>query len=456
MNGIVLCVLAFLSCFLVTLVGRVYGLVAMIVWGYFFGILKAHYNASFGLFIFDFATIGFYLGIISKFPPLILRQRYSRVKMWVTLLIAWPVFMAVIPMQHYIVQIVGLRGNVFWIPMILAGCLLEGKDKTILAYSLACMNVVAFGFALAEFFIGVDAFVPDNEVTQIVHLSADMVGGAKRIPSTFANAHSYALFMVATIPWILGEIVGQWRLSFSKMTGMTILLPGFVCALLGIFIAGPRQPVVCLGLVIALAVMTGRINTGLILIGLVGGLVVAYFVAQEERMQRFTQLQDFEMVQKRIGMSVNMSFLEVLLDYPMGNGIGAGGTSLPGFAQGLVERSIVLENEYSRILLEQGLPGFFIFLAFLFWFILNKVAKDDPEYMTKSLIWIHSIVTISTAFIGLGMMSTIPASATLMLGIGYCLSPSEKSAILIRSRLRSWNRADSCLLPAYQRGLARA
>lgn len=55
-------------------------------------------------------------------------------------------------------------------------------------------------------------------------------------------------------------------------------------------------------------VFRGGLNLGfLALVALVGG-VVAYYVAQDERMQRFTELQDIEVIQWRLGISVNMNF----------------------------------------------------------------------------------------------------------------------------------------------------
>ena len=49
-----------------------------------------------------------------------------------------------------------------------------------------------------------------------------------------------------------------------------------------------------------------------------------------ERWQRYKEL-DSQSVEDRISGSVNRSFLEVLVEYPMGNGLGGGGTSIPYF-----------------------------------------------------------------------------------------------------------------------------
>ncbi len=457
MSGTLLCILAFLSCLSFSGANWRYGLCALMAWGYFFGILKAHYVASWGHFIFDAATVGFYAGILFNWPRLEERQKWQKLKPWVIGMVAWPLFMALLPLQHYLVQLVGLRGNMFWIPMLLVGCMLDAPGRSLLAYTLAILNMVAFGFAAAEYTLGVEVFVPDNEVTQIVMNSNDIAGGNKRIPSTFTNAHSYAGTMMGTIPWILGELLNKQKIGLGRAAGTLILVSGLLATLLGIFIAGPRSPVAVLGLLIFLTVFSGKVNLGFVALTVLVGTIVAYFVSQDERMQRFTELQDIDMVTTRLSSSMNMGFFEVLLDYPMGNGMGAGGTSLPYFIEQLLTTKVMMENEYARILLEQGLPGLLFFLAFIAWFVTRPIHKDDPARMGKTLLWFITAITFSTAFIGIGMMSSIPGTAMLLLGLGYCVTPT----LAAKGRWRGDHASRQAMFatrsatPAYQRGLAR-
>jgi len=189
------------------------------------------------------------------------------------------------------------------------------------------------------------------------------------------------------------------------------------------------------------------------------GTVISYFISQDERMQRFMELQDIDMVTARLSGSINMGFFEVLLDYPMGNGMGAGGTSLPYFIQQLLTRTVAMENEYARILLEQGLPGLMFFLAFVAWFATRPIHRDDPARMSKTLLWFITAITFSTAFIGIGMMSSIPGTAMMLLGLGYCVTPAAAHS---GSRNRDLTVAHQAMfatrssVPAYLRGLARA
>ena len=85
--------------------------------------------------------------------------------------------------------------------------------------------------------------------------------------------------------------------------------------------------------------------------------MVAYGVSGDERLQRFRSLQDPGFIAQRIGDSVNLSFIELVRTYPLGNGLGGGGTSVPYFLQDRIRNVVMMENEYARILLELGIPG---------------------------------------------------------------------------------------------------
>jgi hypothetical protein len=450
LSGYLFCALAFITCLLATAVNWRHGLGVLLVWGYFFGILKAHFFASMGHFIFDAATVGFYAALIVRPPTRGEKSKWAHVLNWVIALSVWPLFMAMVPIQHYLVQLVGLRGNMFWLPGILVGAMLDRPGRTILSYTLAILNIIAFSFALGEYFLGVEVFIPENDVTLIVFNSSDIAGNHKRIPSTFTNAHAYAMAMLATLPWILGEIVDRKKYYGSEM----ILVGGLITGIMGIFVAGPRLPVAILGTLFFLCLLTGRVNIGFIIVLAIVGTIVGYFVAQNERMQRFTELQNIDAIVSRI-TGYEVSFLDVLLDHPMGNGMGAGGTSLPGFAQALLERGVILENEYARILLEQGLPGLLLWVGFIIWFIRRPVHRLDPYKMSKFLIWFLTLISFSTAIIGTGLMTSIPTTLLFFVGIGYLSTPFK-----LESQSLTKNRNGILILsgniPAYQRGLVRA
>ena len=97
----------------------------------------------------------------------------------------------------------------------------------------------------------------------------------------------------------------------------------------------------------------------------------------EERFQRFMTLSDTEAVGERIAGSVNRGFWDLVVEYPMGNGMGGGGTSMPYFLQGHVRNPVGMESEFSRILLEQGIIGLVIFITFALWAATRRAGTGD-------------------------------------------------------------------------------
>jgi len=85
--------------------------------------------------------------------------------------------------------------------------------------------------------------------------------------------------------------------------------------------------------------------------------VVGTLVAVSPRMQRFVTLENTSYLKSRVSSSVNANLFTLALDYPLGNGLGGGGTSIPYFLLTQLHNPVVIENEYARIMLEQGLPG---------------------------------------------------------------------------------------------------
>jgi hypothetical protein len=181
-----------------------------------------------------------------------------------------------------------------------------------------------------------------------------------------------------------------------------------------------------LALLVAVATFSGHLRGTIWVVWslLIAG--VAYIVSGEERMQRFLSLERTEDVIGRVQNSVNMNFLELFVAYPFGNGMGAGGTSIPFFLRHyLVGDHIGLENEYCRILLEQGVAGLALWLAFIVWFLGRRSANPlDSWLFGKKLLWFFSLANFAVAATGTGLMTSIPFSMLFFLGIGFVMAPS--------------------------------
>src|SRR4029077_630072 len=146
----------------------------------------------------------------------------------------------------------------------------------------------------------------------------------------------------------------------SRPTGKShtklIFLLGMVAAFAGVLLSSTRVNFVNAAYLTLVLTLTTKLSFRKRLLWGLAIAAIAALTLTNERFQRFKTL-DSSFVVERVGGSVNRNFLEILFEYPMGNGLGGGGTSTPYFLQGLVRNPIGIENEYGRILAEQGVIG---------------------------------------------------------------------------------------------------
>jgi hypothetical protein len=203
MVSLILCAAAFAFAYAAGKRSLVAGLATVFAVGYFYGILRANLPETASHFIFDAAVLGLYATQLLKRGSREERRRTQLLGIWVGALIAWPFILFFVPTQDYAVQLVGLRGNIFLLPFLLLGARLKDEQVRRLALAVAVLNLVVFFFACAEFFGGVERFYPQNQVTQLIYMSAvderfdnPDRSDALRIPATFTGAHAYAGTMV--------------------------------------------------------------------------------------------------------------------------------------------------------------------------------------------------------------------------------------------------------------------
>jgi hypothetical protein len=218
---------------------------------------------------------------------------------------------------------------------------------------------------------------------------------------------------------LLGSVVQHRQSGLARV----LLAGGVFAALLGVFFTATRVAIVILFLLIVVATLSGELKGGyrfgwVALLALVG-----FVISGSERLQRFLSLTNTEEVVDRIGGSVNMTFVEVLFRYPMGNGMGAGGTSLPYFLQDLLTDRVMLENEYGRILLEQGLIGLALWVAFFAWAFTRPAPPAGSSWLLGwRLLWYGCAASCAAAVLGTGLMTSIPSTPLTFLGIGMLVA----------------------------------
>src|SRR5262249_19309025 len=147
------------------------------------------------------------------------------------------------------------------------------------------------------------------------------------IPATFVSPHAYAGTMVISLPWL----VGAWVQPGLRGWQRGLLAAAAAAALLGNFLSATRVNLGILAVLLVIVTFSGKLRGAFWAGWLLMLAGVGYLVSSEERLQRFLTLRDTEEVVGRIGGSVNKGFLELAGNYPMGNGMGGGGTSIPFF-----------------------------------------------------------------------------------------------------------------------------
>ena len=417
MTSIALCVASFVACFHAARVSLVAGLCAVLGIGYTYGIVRANLPDGFSHLLFDSGVLGLYAAQLWRRQPVWQGIRSEELRNWIFVLMAWPVLLFFSLRQDPLIQIVGLRGNIFLLPFIVFGARLTGDDVYKLALWLSVCNLAAGVFAAVQFVVGVEPFFPQNAVTDIIYRSKDLADyTAYRIPSSFSSAHAYAATMVMSIAVIAGAWVqphyGKWQ---GRLMAAALLM-----SMLGVFMSATRVNALILFILVLTTIFSGRIPGAYRFRYLIVLAAVGYLVAGQERMQRFTTLQDPEFLSERLVGSVNLTFVELARRYPMGNGLGGGGTSVPYFLQNRIRNVVTMENEYARILLELGVPGLLMWAVFLVWvFTRRHIRGSDMFNFGRRLAYVACACTFALGLIGVGLFTSVPATTLTFLLTGW-------------------------------------
>ena len=127
-----------------------------------------------------------------------------------------------------------------------------------------------------------------------------------------------------------------------------------------------------------------------------------------------------------------MTFFDAISTYPIGNGLGGGGTSVPYFLQDRLEKPVVIENEYARIALEQGVPGLCLWAAFIMWvFTRSFLAPNDAWYLARRLAWVVCAADFALGMTGTGLLTSVPQTCLMLMSVGWI---AVRSSISQRQR----------------------
>ena len=447
MISIALCIMAAFAAYVAARCSLPSGVLTVLAIGYAYGILRANLLQTFSHFIFDAAVVGLYLGQLRIFTQRASNAEFRKLRRWVGFLTLWPILLFILPMQDPLIQLVGLRGHVFLLGFLLVGAMLQSEELYRLAVGVAVLNLLAFVVAGMEYFLGVEHFFPENAVTEIIYSSQDVANyTAFRIPSVFTSAHAYAGTMVMTLPLLLGAWFqrhqGDWHRPF--------LFLSLIVSILGVFLSATRSHFIVMSVVLLISLVLSRLKLASRLVWMVALVGVALVVSGQERLQRFKELSGAELLGQRLTVSVNSSFFEVAAKYPLGNGLGGGGTSIPYFLQDRLKNRVLIENEYARILLEQGIPGLCLWVAVIVW-MFTRHANDSRDRWSfgHRMAWFTCAAYFATGLIGTGLLTSIPQTCLLLLMTGWIAipKPTEVDATSLSVALAQPEEQD---VPAWQ------
>jgi hypothetical protein len=417
MTSALLCIAAFAAAYFSAKRSLAAGLIVVMGLGYAYGIVRANIAETYSHLIFDAAVLGLYAVWLIR--PFTASERHSLhdVRLWVIALIAWPTALFLFfRQQDPLIEMVGLRGNVFFLPFVLLGARLAAGDIHRLALALAGLNFGATILAAAQHSLGLEIFLPYNEVTELIYRSNDVAGyTAYRIPSSFVSAHAYAGTMVATIPFL----IGAWQQGRRHWFEGYVFPGAVVVALIGISMSAVRTHAVVAALLVVAVTFSRKLGVLRSARWLITLALVAWVVAGDVRLQRVATLADLEAIRPRVSASVNWQFMELMGEYPMGVGLAGGGSSIPHFLEERLENRVGLENEYARIAMEQGMPGLFIWLLFALWFVSRFPRETEDSLLGRRLAWIALVAFLALAVTGIGLLTAIPQTPLLLLGMGW-------------------------------------
>ena len=437
MEAAFLCIVALFAVFWLGKRSLIVSLSATLTVGYLYGIVRANLPQTFSHFIFDAGIAGLYLAVWSNGLTPIQRLRIRKARGWVLCLVGWPLILFFIPVQDQLIQLVGLRGAIWFVPFLMIGALIDDDERSRLALWLALLNLLALGFALAEVSLGLAKFYPHNAVTQLIYRQNDVIPGSTstyRIPAIFPTQAGYSATMVLSMPLLVGAFVQEKCSRRQK----ALLGGGMVAAMAGIFLGASRsQALILFAQLLSLATFA-KIRLRHVVAFAIFAAVVGHWIYQQPRLQRFTQL-DTNLVEERVHSSVNESFLNALTDYPLGNGLGGGGTSIPYFLQNRIKNPVGIENEYGRILLETGIPGLALWIAFAI--VAIGTAPSDragPWRVGWRMARVTSALYFATAFIGTGLLTAIPGTTLLLLHTGWLCAPRLRPFRITAEEAETW------------------
>ncbi len=206
---------------------------------------------------------------------------------------------------------------------------------------------------------------------------------------------------------------GKWQ---ARLMGAALLV-----SMLGVFMSATRVNALILFALVMTTVFSGRLPGAYRFRYLIVLAAVGYVVAGEERLQRFTTLQDPEFLSERLVGSVNLTFFELAGQYPLGNGLGGGGHQRPalpavrGFATSSRWRTSTrgsCSSSGCRVWSCGGCSSAGCSRA-------ANIRRTDMFYFGRRLAYVACACCFAMGLLGVGLFTSVPATTLTFLLTGW-------------------------------------
>jgi hypothetical protein len=115
-----------------------------------------------------------------------------------------------------------------------------------------------------------------------------------------------------------------------------------------------------------------------------------------------------------------MGFVEAAETHPLGLGLASAvGTSIPYFLEATARPQYGMENEYARLVLEEGIPGATLWIVFVLWVLLTDPRKNARFGGAFELgAWAICVLAWVQGLIGTGILASVPVTMLLFVYMG--------------------------------------